>query len=138
MKRRLIWFLLCAIVGLLLVVVGLVMPAHLRAVDVTVLEQAGRNTPTVIEHGLALVRQNKLGVAQLLLQAGQAEHLSDWQRLGSALTNSAAQHPGWLVWGGGDSRLERLFASDAELPKSGSEPITDFVVRAAMAAARIS
>jgi len=129
MKRRLIWFLICTIAGILLLVGGLVMPAHLRAVDVSILEQAGRNTPTVIEQGLALVRQNKLGAAHLLLQAAQAENLSDRQRLALALTNSATQHPRWLAWGGGDARLERVFDSDAALPKSGSEPITDFLVR---------
>ena len=46
-----------------------------------------------------------------------------------ALTYSATQHPGWLVWGGGDARLERFFGSDPDLPKSGSEPFTDFAVR---------
>ena len=35
------------------------------------------------------------------------------------------------MWGGGDARLERLFASDPHLPKSGTEPFTDFVVREA-------
>ena len=105
------------------------MPAHLRAVDASVLQEAGRNTPALIEQGLALVRQDKLGAAQLLLQAGQEEGLPDRQRLGLAITNSAAQHPGWLVWGGGDARLDRLFASDPHLPKSGLEPFTDFMVR---------
>ena len=129
MISRLIWFLICAISGALMVVCGLVVPAHLRAVDACVLQQAGHNTPALVEQGLALVNQNKLGAAQLLLRAGQAEGLPDRQRLGLAVTNSAAQHPGWLVWGGGDARLERLFSSDAGLPKSGSEPVTDFIVR---------
>ena len=120
---------MCAIPGLLMLVCGLLVPAHLRAVDVSVLPKAGRNTVALIEQGLTLVRQNKLGAAQLLLRAGQEEGLPDQQRLGAAITNSGAQHPGWLVWGGGDARLERLFGSDAGLPKSGSEPFTDFVVR---------
>jgi hypothetical protein len=34
-----------------------------------------------------------------------------------------------VAWGGGDARLDRLFASDPHLPKSGSEPFTSFVVR---------
>ena len=120
---RLTWFLLCAISGALMVVCGLVVPAHLRAVDACVLQQAGRNTPALIEQGLALVKQNKLGAAQLLLRAAQEEGLPDRAVLGLAIANSAAQHPGWLVWGGGDARLERLFTSDPGLPKSGSEPV---------------
>ena len=34
-----------------------------------------------------------------------------------------------MVWGGGDARLDRLFASDSHLPKSGAEPFTEFLVR---------
>ena len=129
MMSRLTWFLVCAISGALIVVCGLALPAHLRAVDARVLQQAGRNTPALMEQGLALVEQDKLGAAQLLLRAGQEERFPDRQRLGLAITNSAAQHPGWLVWGGGDAALERMFGSDAGLPKAGMEPFTDFLVR---------
>jgi hypothetical protein len=129
MMRRLTGFLICAIPGLGMLVCGLLVPAHLRSVDAGVLRKAGGSTATLTEQGLTLVRQNKLGAAELLLQAAQAEGLPDRQRLGLAITNSARQHPRWMVWGGGDARLERLFGSDAHLPKSGSEPFTDFVVR---------
>jgi hypothetical protein len=128
MMSRLTWFLLCAISGALLVVDGLVVPAHLRAVDARVLQQAGSNTTALIEQGLALVRQDKLGAAQLVLRAAQTEG-PEWDVLAVAIRNSAAQHPGWLVWGGGDARLERLFNSDPGLPKSGTDPVTDFLVR---------
>ena len=129
MTNRKTGFLLCAITGLLMVAGGLVIPAHLRAVDAGVLQRAGRNTPGLIQRGLALVRENQLGAAQLLLQAGQAVGIPGWPELGLAVTYSASQHPGWLVWGGGDARLERLFGSDPHLPKTGSEPFTDFMVR---------
>jgi len=129
MMNRLTGFLMCAIPALLLLACGVVVPAHLRAVDAGVLQKAGRNTAALTDQGLTLVRQNKLGAAQLLLKAAQAEGLPDRQRLGLAITNSAMQHPRWMVWGGGDARLERLFGSDVHLPRSGSEPFTDFVVR---------
>jgi hypothetical protein len=84
----------------------------------------------LIEQGLALVNENELGAAQLLLPVAQAEKLSGWEKLGLAINHSARRHPGWLVWGGdNDLRLERLFESDARLPKSGPEPFTEFVVR---------
>ncbi len=127
--RRVTGFLICAIPGLVMLVCGLLVPAHLRAVDSGVLQRAGINTASLADRGLTLVRQNKLGAAELLLRAAQMEGLPDWHRLGLALTNSALQHPRWMVWGGGDPRLERLFASDPLLPKSGSEPFTDFAVR---------
>ncbi len=129
MTNRLTGFLMCAIPGLLMLAGGLAVPAHLRAVDAAVLQRAGRNTPALFEQGLALVRENNLGAAQLLLQAGQEAGLPDRQRLGLAIANLATQHPSWMVWGGGDARLERLFASDPELPRSGSEPFTNFMVR---------
>ena len=129
MMNRLTGFLMCAVPALLMLVCGLLVPAHLRAVDACVLQEAGRNTTGLIEQGLSLVEQDNLGAAQLLLQAAQAQGLPDRQGLGLAITNLALQHPRWLVWGGGDARLERLFASDPHLPKSGSEPFTDFVVR---------
>ena len=129
MSRRVIGFLLCAIPGLLMLVCGLALPAHLRAVDASVIQKAGRNSVPLIEQGLALVKQDNLGGAQLLLQAAQEEGLPERQRLGLAVTNLAMQHPRWMVWGGGDARLDRLFASDPHLPESGSEPFTDFVVR---------
>jgi len=120
---------MCAIPALLLLACGVVVPAHLRAVDASVLQRAGRHTTPLIEQGLTLVQQGNLGAAQLLLQAAQTEGVPDWQRFGLALTNLALPHPLWAVWGGGDPRLERLFGSDPHLPKSGSEPFTDFVVR---------
>ena len=129
MTRRVIGFLLCAIPGLLLLACGLALPAHLRAVDASVIQKAGGNTIPLIEQGLALVKQDNLGAAQLLLQAAQEEGLPERQKLGLAITNLAMQHPRWMVWGGGDAGLDRLFASDPHLPKSGSEPFTDFIVR---------
>jgi len=125
-----LWFLACVTLGLVMLVCGLLVPAHLRAVNVSVIQKAGRNTPALIEQGLALVNENELGAAQLLLTAAQAEKLSGWEKLGLAINNSARQHPGWLVWGGdNDLRFERLFESDTRLPKSGPEPVTEFVVR---------
>jgi hypothetical protein len=129
MMSRLTGFLLWIIPALLLLVCGVVVPAHLRAVDGSVLREAGRHTAPLIEQGLTLVRQNKLGAAQLLLLAAQTEGLADRQRLGLAITNAAVGHPRWLVWGGGDTRLGRLFDSDTHLPKSGWEPFTEFAVR---------
>jgi hypothetical protein len=129
MMRRLTGFLLCAVPALLMLACGWLVPAHLRAVDASVLQEAGGSTTALIERGLSLVGQDNLGAAQLLLKAAQEERLPDRQRLSQAITNLAMQHPRWVVWGGGDARLDRLFASDPHLPKSGSEPFTDFMVR---------
>jgi hypothetical protein len=129
MTSRLIWFLICAFTGILLVIDGLLVPAHMRAVEGSVLQSAGKNSVGLVEQGVRLVKQNNVGAAQLLLAAAQEEGLADRQRLSEAINDLARQHPRWLVWGGGDARLERLFVSDPQLPQSGSEPFTDFMVR---------
>jgi hypothetical protein len=122
-------FLLCAIPGLLLLAWGLLMPAHLRAVDTVVLREAGRHTPSLVQQGLSLVAENNPGAAHLLLQAAQQEKVPGQPELASAIATSTRQHPAWQIWGGGDTGLERLFASDASMPRGVSEPFTQFVVR---------
>ena len=129
MMNRLTGFLMCAVPALLMLACGLLVPAHLRAVDPCVLKEAGRDTPGLIQQGLSFVGQENLGAARLLLQAAQEQGLPDPQGLRLAITNLALQHPPWMVWGGGDTRLDRLFASDPRLPKAGSEPFTEFLVR---------
>src|ERR1035437_7431073 len=129
MMNRLTGFLMCAVPALLMLACGLLVPAHLRAVDPCVLKEAGRNTTGLTQQGLSFVGQENLGAAKLLLLAAQEQGLPDPQGLGLAITNLALQHPRWMVWGGGDARLDRLFASDPRLPKSGSEPFTEFLVR---------
>jgi hypothetical protein len=122
-------FALFAILGLMLLLGGLLIPAHLRAVDVAVLQKAGARTPTLVDQGLALAADKQLGTAQLLLQAAEQEHVNGWERLATAVTNLATLHPAWTVWGGGEYHLQVLFATDPGLPKSGSEPFTEWLIR---------
>src|SRR2546430_718149 len=106
---RWVWFLLCAICGPALALLGWIVPIHLRAVDGRVLQRAGRNTPSLTDRGLALAGEKQLGAAQLIVQAETRMQLPDQQRLGNAVTNLIQQHPGWQTWGGGESHLEVLF-----------------------------
>ncbi|MDE3067278.1 MAG: hypothetical protein KGJ60_06965 [Verrucomicrobiota bacterium] len=121
--KRWLGFLVCGIFGLGLLICGLLVPAHLRAVEGSVLQRAGGNTPSLVEQGLALVNDRRLGAAQSFQEAAQAEKLPGEEQLRQALTRSARQHPDWLVWGG-DPDLERLFGPGPRQP----EPLTDFMV----------
>ena len=121
--NRWLKFLACIALGVVMLVCGLLVPVHLRAVDDRVIKMAGRDTPTLMEQGLALVDEHRLGVARIYLQAAQVERLSGWGQLGLEITNAAAQHPGWLIWGN-DASLERAFGDDA----LWSGPITGFIV----------
>jgi hypothetical protein len=129
MTNRWLKIVLCGLAGLALLIDGLLIPAHLRAVESCVLERAGKSTARLPDKGLALVSNNQLGAAEMLLRAGIEEHVPGLAPLSQAVTNLAAQHPDWQVWGGGEYHLEMLFGNDARLPKHGSEPFTEWAVR---------
>jgi hypothetical protein len=134
---RWILVILCAVLGLLMLVCGLLVPAHLRAVDASVLQQTGRGTPSLIEVGLARVKEENLGAAQLLLLAAQAAHLPQQDKLGLVVEELAAQKPGLRVWGCSESDFfGRLLESNPAVtkwkpgqPALQSEPFTEFMVR---------
>ncbi|HWX18695.1 MAG TPA: hypothetical protein VN578_02200 [Candidatus Binatia bacterium] len=143
--RRKVLFLICVVLGLVMLVCGLLVPAYLRAVDISLLQRAGRKTPSLVTRGRALVEENRLGAAELLLEAAREEALPDRENLRSAVTNLALAHPGWQAWGGGESHLELLFGSPTPgLPRSAPtgaatvssqddfsnfEPLTEWMVR---------
>ena len=122
--NRWLWVLICTISGLLLLFCGLLMPAYLRAVDVSVVRNAGKQTPALVAQGLSLVNQQNVGVAWLFLEAARTEGIPGWQNLGLAVTNAAQLHPDWLVWGN-DTGLERVFRNESPAP----EPFTEFIIR---------
>ena len=102
---------------------------HLRAVSASVIQKAGKNTPALVAEGLELVRRQRLGPAQLLLQTAEDQRLRVREKLGFAVSNLTVQHPDSLVWGGPEPRLDRIFGSSLKSTNSGSVPFTDFVVR---------
>ena len=105
-----IWFWLCILFGLMLLSCGLLVPAHLRAVDSGVVLAAGRNGPSVIERGKALIGEHRLGAAALYPPAARIGMISGWDRLGEALTNQMAAAPAEQFWGN-DLHAESLFHS---------------------------
>lgn len=152
MKRRWIWFWLCALLGVVVLACGWIIPAYVRAVDTAVVEKAGRRTGTLVDRGIEFVKENNLGVAELLLEAARYEGIPDRAQLGLAVTNLALTHPGWEVWGGGEGHFEVLFGSaprqphnalppdaagskssaggvEKSRPEAVSEPLTEWVVR---------
>jgi len=127
MKVRWPGFLICAILGLVLLVCGLLIPAYLRAVDASVIEKAGRSTTALLGQGRALAEAKKLGAAQMLMRAARTAGIPGWDRLGETITNLARQNPAALVWGD-DSRMENLFAGNAQALEAGAGPFTDFII----------
>ena len=126
---RWVWFTFCAILGVLLLICGLLVPAHLRAVDASLLEKAGRNTPSLVDVGLSLVNQKQLGAADLLLEAADLQAVPGRDKLAAAVDALAKKNRGARIWGSGEPHLEILFGTDREQNNTAPEPFTDFVVR---------
>ncbi len=120
-------FLICAILGLVMLIGGLLIPAYLRAVDASIIQWAGRSDPTLLEQGRALADAKKLGAAKMLMLAARAAGIPGWDRFGEAVTNEARQYPDALAWGD-DSRTENLFGDNTRAPEAGTEPFTDFII----------
>ena len=128
---RWLWFLICAVFGLALLAGGLLVPLHLRAVDAGVLEQAGRNGPALLEQGRTLAREQRLGAAQMLVQAARLEAFPGWDRLDQMIATQVRQNPSALTWGN-DTAVKNLF------PDTTAAPVTDFIVRQANRDATLS
>jgi hypothetical protein len=124
--NRLVWLWLCALLGLGALAYGWLVPAHLRAVDAAVLERAGQHTPTLVEQGLALVRQQQLGPAQLLLNAAQAERVPGCVTFAADTEKLAVDAPAVRFWGCREPLLDKLGPVS---PSQPPEPVTDFVIR---------
>ena len=73
--------LVCAVIGLVLLGLGFIIPAHLRAVDATVIQKAGDQTMGLVPRGLALAAENQLGAAQLISQTARQGRLAGQEKL---------------------------------------------------------
>lgn len=96
---RWIWFSICAVFGLAAILFGLLVPSHLRAVDTTVLQRAGRDTPDLIAKGLGLVTERNLGAAQLLQEIARRQAIYGNEKLDKAIAALTQQHPELQAWG---------------------------------------
>jgi hypothetical protein len=121
--QRLVWLIVFAGLGLLLVVYGFLVPAHVRAVDVAVLQQSGKKTPSLTEEGLALTRQGMLGPAQMFLRVAQDEKAPGWEDLFQTVSNYAVVHPDQRIWGGPAPEFTRQLAHPLRPQDATSEPV---------------
>lgn len=123
------WFAIYAVVGLLLVGAGWLVPAHLRAVDIAVIEQAGRQSPGLIERGLLLAQEHQAESASLLLKAAEQQNLPGREKLAVAVDLS--RHSAAVAMPATKSRaLGNLLGANFSIVRSfQSEPITDFILR---------
>ena len=101
------------VLGLVLLGGGLWVPAHLRAVDASVVLSAGRTGDSLLERGRYQMDAGRLGVAQMYVAAAHLAAMPGWDRLGVTVTERTAENPAAADWGN-DARLENLFRSRSE------------------------
>jgi len=123
MKTRWLWFWICLVLGLLLLGCGLLIPAHLRAVDAGVIFSAGRSGDSLLQRGKMLADSGRLGAAQWYVDAAQRVAMAGWDRLGESVTNAAARNPAAIFWGN-DTQARAIFDS-----RVGTEPFSAFIIQ---------
>jgi len=107
---------------------GLLVPWHLRAVDASVVERAGRKGPALLEAGRTLAGEQRLGAAQMLAQGAHAAGIPGWDRLADSVTALSQQNPSALAWGN-DTRTKDVFTHFSQTPGTAAGPFTSFIVR---------
>ena len=142
-------FLACCLAGLALLACGLLIPAHLRAVDAGVIQVAGKNgypltrqkaeangdsrRELIINNSLAAdikaqAQAGNLGVAQILAQAARAAELPGGDSLGATVTNQIRQNPAAFFWGN-SVRVENLFGDRVDPTGQKEQTFTAFIVQ---------
>src|SRR5262245_60377969 len=124
--NRWAWFWICMVGGLVALACGLMVPVHLRAVDDSVIEKASANTPSIIENGLVLVNERKLGAARMLAEAAQQEKIPGHGTLLGQVDTLTQQNPELLIWGA--EKPARITFVPSIVP-TNREPFTEFVIR---------
>jgi hypothetical protein len=127
--NRWAWFTICVLLGLLLLVGGWLIPAHLRAVEVPVLKRAGQNTSTLTGRGLELVHIGQFGAGELISRAAQRANLSSTNDLVSAVETAAKKYPNLQAWGVSGPGLKAYFLKAPSVKEAAGLSFTDFVVR---------
>jgi hypothetical protein len=133
--NRWAWFTICVLLGLLLLAGGWLMPAHLRAVETSVLKRAGENSASLTGRGLELAHIGQFGAAELLSRAATRAKLPSADELASTIQTDVKRYPEQDAWGISGPALRPYFGLRPYFPKaptrvqSGESPFTDFVVR---------
>ncbi len=115
------------IAGGLLLISGLLVPAHLRAVDPQVLKIAGRGSPSVRELALAFIKERNPGAARLLRKASEREQIPWGQDVDDALT-AAEQADPMLARSGAPPPLLHLSRPPATGAAPAILPVTDLFI----------
>ena len=125
MLGRWLLFAFCIADAALLLLCGWLVPIHLCAVDVAVIQRAGEDSLSLADDGLALAREGRLAAAELLLQAAQSLQLQGLEKLTRAVGLPVAPAPV-------SNRIQDLLNGGPVVPGAAngySQLITESVIR---------
>jgi hypothetical protein len=126
-KVRWLCFLVCAALGVAALACGLLVPAHLRALDAGVMQLARHSGPSLLEQGGTLAAENKLGTAKMLVAGAHESDMPGWDRLETTVSNLAQANPPALFWGD-DTSTGKIFGNNFQ-PDDRNLAFTDFIIR---------
>ena len=132
--NRVFWFIICTLVGLELIAWGLLVPIHLGAIDATALARVGASGPSIIDEGVALLKEEQTGPARLMLQAADQRSLPGRERLATGLKELEEAQPRLRLWGGPALYLETIFERNPPSTNWQSQPIVDLLIPGAVRA----
>jgi hypothetical protein len=115
------------VVALVLFALGWMIPAHLRSTDAAVLARAGKEAPSLAEHGAVLLDTARVGPARMLLEAGESRGVAGLEQLRQGI-RSAVTDASLLAWG----EAAPPFASVFRIEPAGAtnrRPFTELVLR---------
>jgi hypothetical protein len=116
-----------AVCGAILLVLAWLFPAHWKAVSPTVMERAGRGTPTLGQMGLDLVKVERSGPATLVLNSAQATQDPQAPALAANLAALSSRQPGLARWGSHERNLETLLGASLTGLKPGTPALEVFI-----------
>jgi hypothetical protein len=125
-----------ALVGSLIVIAAWLMPAYWKSVAPSVVQAAGRGTPSLCGLGLAEVDAEKTGPASLILTTAQSFNDPQATKLASSLAELNRRKPELATWGGHDRLLESIYQGVSPAPKSNEPVLNIFLTEASRLALR--
>jgi hypothetical protein len=114
--------------GLLILIGAWMVPVNLKSITPAVLKQAGLETPSVASFGGQLLDSEKLGPAQLVLQAARLVDDPKSATLDRSIRDVITRRPEWAAWGGWDPFLEPIFKLKESSGHAESTPVLTFFI----------
>jgi hypothetical protein len=106
-----------------LLVVGLLIPAHIRALDEAVLKEAGRREPAIPEIARILIDKKMPGPAQMVLREGKKQNLPGLDSIQQAVATQTRRDPFLFLFGKSEPSLNALEPNPASAHGTNAFPV---------------